>query len=235
MEIALPRIPPASKWAVDWEIRHAHVKVHGQLPRSPFLANFRVADGKARVVDAKQARFLTTDRLPIPSLRKVSRSSGITTAVYVAKYRPWPTRPVPNNAMEPPCYTEGVTSRLRRRRNPPAMARPDPNKIKLAGSGATSDWMKMLSVMGAPVLFLHVMVPTNCGVPFSTALHPGKRPGTIQGPKPFASPNAFGRSEVNVREIQLLSSHSLLKSEPGKEPPTKVSLTLPIVLPSPNL
>ena len=28
IEIVRPRIPPASKWAVDWEIRHAHVTVH---------------------------------------------------------------------------------------------------------------------------------------------------------------------------------------------------------------
>src|SRR6202158_2479417 len=235
MEIALPRIPPASKWAVDWEIRHAHVKVHGQLPRSPFLANFRVGDGKARVVDCKASQILDDGQVADTKLAESQPIFRHYDRSLRRKMPPIATRPVPNNAMEPPCYTEGVTSRLRRRRNQPAMARPDPNKIRLAGSGATSDWMKMLSVI-VPVLFFHVMVPTNCGVPFSTALHPpGKKTGTTQGPRPFASPNAFGRSEVNVRGKQLLSSHSLLKSEPGVKPPTKVSLTLPVALPSPNL
>src|SRR6266403_6317694 len=105
--------------------------------------------------------------------------------------------------MDLPCYTEGVTARrCRRRRNPPALTRPDPNKIKLAGSGVGSDTTQMLSVpmVGPNMLFFHVMVPANCGLPLSTALHPlGNRTATTQFPRPFASPAAVGRSEVNVR------------------------------------
>ena|ERR1700694_3315872 len=46
--------------------------------------------GRLELLMTKQARILARDSLPIPSLRKVSRSSGITTAVYVARCRPWP-------------------------------------------------------------------------------------------------------------------------------------------------
>src|SRR5258705_12113480 len=73
--------------------------------------------------------------------------------------------------MDLPCYTEGVTARrCRRRRNPPAMTRPDPKNIKLAGSGTTptsrSDWKKISSVVPSD----HVIVPAICKFPVSKVL-----------------------------------------------------------------
>src|SRR6267378_3327909 len=68
-------------------------------------------------------------------------------------------------------YTEGLTDRRRRRRNPPAMTRPDPNKIKLAGSG-TSDKKYTSSVATIdPVESTQLIVPASCFSPVSNLSH----------------------------------------------------------------
>jgi len=57
------------------------------------------------------------------------------------------------------------------------MPRPDPNNIKLAGSGTTSDWNLMVSTISGKLVLVNVMVPAVCTVPSSVMLHRPKPNG----------------------------------------------------------
>lgn len=61
--------------------------------------------------------------------------------------------------------TEGVTALRRRRMNPPAMTRLDPNKIKVAGSGSTSDWILGTSTRKCRALASAEPCPRDCTNP----------------------------------------------------------------------
>src|SRR6266404_9289346 len=101
------------------------------------------SDGKAHAVDYKPGQDFGTGQVGDNQVAESQSNFSHYESNIRRNMAPRAASLVPDNpiySIDLPCYTEGVTAkRCRRRRNPPAMTRPDPNKIKLAGSGSTPD------------------------------------------------------------------------------------------------
>jgi len=104
------------------------------------------------------------------------------------------------------------------------MTRPDPNKIKLAGSGSTSDTNPTLSTIfgadeGTAIPFGdHVMLPGMiCNSPFSTILHMPvtELHGTIPGSRTSESKVNWTDVEPETKVEGVMKNRSLTVTPPG--------------------